>query len=60
MTSDENDSDSGESLSNDYPKGWGPKNKKRSSPHENYDELPEEDYMHIQEAAENSVRTACI
>lgn len=54
LSSDEHDSDSGESLSNDYPKGWGPRHKK-SSPHASYDELQEEEYLHLQEAAENSV-----
>ncbi|XP_067944123.1 RNA polymerase II subunit A C-terminal domain phosphatase-like [Watersipora subatra] len=53
LSSDEHDSDSEESLSNDYPKGWGPRVKSRS-PHDLYDELAEEDYLHLQEAAENS------
>ncbi|KAF6038550.1 hypothetical protein EB796_003147 [Bugula neritina] len=55
LSSDEHESDSGESLSNDYPKGWGPRNRRRrSSPHDSYDELHEEEYMRMQEAAENS------
>lgn len=62
LSSDENDSDSDESLNNDYPKGWAPKNRSnRSSPHESeYEELQEEEYLHMQEAAENRVRAANI
>jgi len=51
---EEAQTDSDESLSADYPKGWAPK--LRGSDNE-VDELPEEDYMSLQEAAENSVST---
>lgn len=59
-SSDEGNSDSEESLSNDYPKGWGPSHRRKSSPPhhdpEAYHEgLEEEDIVRLQEAAENSV-----
>ena len=61
LSSDEGDSDSEtESLSNDYPKGWGPSRRRKSSPPHHdpeayHDDMEEEDFMRLQEAAENSV-----